>query len=509
VTATVEQEAPDHTHNVEVERAVLSVVLDGRHQDAWDTLSRHVTSPMAFFEQLHRRVFVACQMLAAEGARIDAQAVTQTLAATSFGELMRVLLEAEGISAKKGLPRRDDGLSYDESALVACGGFNAISDLATVTSVVQGLERNCKIIAGHHRQRETLAAMQKGVDRLRRPGGVKDVDAAVDDLLNQCLAQTSAGATAYLSATSALDAHDAIARGEVKSRGALFGIEAMDAAITISAGELWTLAANTGCGKTSLLLHGLTATAEAHGPGSVAICSQEMGRTELGQIYIARRLRIARKTVKEGGLTSGQREVAEEVKAWLDPLRIAIKDSGTANVNDVVAWARARRRICPNLSLLAVDYLGLLRSTRPGQSEYDRFTEASHALKQLARELGIAVLLLAQMSNEARKQERNKDGTLKRAPEPQTTDLKGSGSIGDDSDGVMFLWRPTDDATYIEAKVTKCRADAPPRIGLRWTPWEGQRFSDPNQGEAHSTGKNRSERLKEATTTAPAEEPPF
>lgn len=493
-----------HTYNLEVERSVLAVVLDGRHLTAWDTLLEHIATPMAFYEQIHRRVFVACQALAAEGAGIDCQAVCEVLAAMRFAALCETLREAEGLPKTKHLPAREDGLNYEDSALAACGGINPISDLAGLFSPAAGLERNCKILSAHYRQRMALEALTKGVDRLRRPGGVREVEAIVNDTIDGCLAQTKVGGSGFISAKEALAGHDAVQAGGSKPRAACFGITALDDAVTIRAGELWTLAANTGCGKTSLLLHALTATSEMLGPCSVAMVSQEMGRKELGEIYVARRLKIARKMVSDGMLTVGQREMGEEVNAWLDPMRIAIRDGGSANVNDVVSWAQSRKRVNPSLSLLAIDYLGLLRATSPRQSDYEKLSEATRTLKQAAREMGIAVLLLAQMSNEARKVERNKDGTLKRPPEPQTTDLKGSGSIGDDSDGVMFLWRPTDDATLIEAKVTKCRADAPPRIALRWTPWEGQRFSDPNPPEpTHSTGRTRHDRMNNPTDTNP------
>lgn len=486
-----------HTVNLEVEKAVLAVLLDGRHLTAWDIALEVIQTPIAFSVRDHRIVFLGCLQLAAEGTRIDAQAVAQCLSAMEFGTAVDRLRAMEGLSGK--LPPLGDHerCGYEDSALAAIGGFNAISDMATVFSPAAGLERNCRILAEHHRQRRMIEAFAAGLDRLRKPQGVKEVDAVVDDTLNRCLAQTSAGGTAFISAAEALADHDAVARGDVPQSQVRFGIPELDEVISPRPGELWTLAANTGCGKTSLLLHALTATAEAQGPGSVAICSQEMGRKELAQIYIARRLRIARKIVRDGGLTQGQRDLANEVEAWLEPLKIAIRDSGTSTVKDVCAWAQARKRLCPNLALIAVDYLGLLKPTNPRQDERAKLVEATGALKQLARSLNVAVLLLAQMSNEARKQERNRDGTLKRPPEPQTTDLKGSGSIGDDSDGVMFLWRPTDELWDIELKVTKCRADALPRVRLRWTPWEGQRFSamNPREPDTHSTGRTRHDRI--------------
>jgi replicative DNA helicase len=494
----------DHTHNPHVERAVLSSVLDGRIPGAWDMVMEIISTPLAFYGRNNQIVALACCQVAVEGAKVEAQAVMATLAGMRFGDAIQRLRDYAGLKGK--LPP-SEGASYEDSALMAIGGFNSEAlDITLVSTITPTqLRRNAEILAGHHRQRVLLAAMTQGVNDLKGPAAVKTAPEILERVISACTAQTAEQA-GHIEVRPALIDHDAAKTAGVLPRGACYGITALDEQIALGRGELWTLAANTGCGKTSLLLHALTATAEMHGPGSVAICSQEMGRKELAQIYIARRLKIARKAVKDGQMTNAQRAMGDEVEAWLDPLRIAIRDSGKANVNDVVAWSHSRKRICPNLSLVAIDYLGLLRPTNPRHTDYEKFTEATRTLKQLARELNVTVLLLAQMNNESRKVERNRDGTLRRPPEPQTTDLKGSGSIGDDSDGVMFLWRPSDDATLIEAKVTKCRADAPPRIALRWTPWEGQRFSDPNQTEPHSSGRTRHDRI---TNPEPNVEPPF
>lgn len=489
----------DHTHNPDVERAVIAVLLDGRHKTAWALVSEAITTPIVFYQQIHRRVFVACQALAAENAEINGQSVCEVLSAMRFDTMFRILREAEGLDAKGKLPHRDDGISYEDSALAACGGLNPITDLAALFSPVSTLARNVKILADHYQQRQALKALTLAVDQLRQPEGVRKVQETIDATINACLTHTASGGTAILSTVEALANHDAIQAGTQSAACAVFGIHDLDMALQLRPGSLTTVAADTGCGKTSLLLHALASTAEREGPGASIICSQEMSRTDIAEIYIARRLKCARQTVADGGLTSGQREIANDVEGWLAPLKIGIRDSGNSSVRDVVTWATARKRVQPNLSVLGVDYLGLLRRTNPRQTEYDCYTEASRTLKQLARELQIAIVLLAQMNREGRKRERNRDGTLQRAPEPQSGDLKGSGSIEDDSDNVLFLWRPTDDVYTIEAKTTKCRSGPLTRTALAWVPHEGQRFAAPHQagqGEpAHISGRTRHDRV--------------
>lgn len=476
----------DHTHNVEVERAILAVILDGRHVTAWDIALETIQTPLAFYERNHRIAFLACMTLAAEGARVDAQAVAECLAAMEFGSAIQKLRDLEGLKGK--LPPLGDHerSGYEESALAAVGGFNTVSDWSTVFSPAAGLERNCKILAEHYRQRRAITVLSGAIDRLRMPQGVREVDAILDGMLNAALAQTQTGGSGSLGdgVREALTRHDQIQGGQsVKS--AVFGLASLDRVACMQPGELWILAAGPGCGKTSLMLHGLTATARLHGPRSVALVSREMGRRELGAVIVARGLRCPRAQVDHGQLDAAQREVANDLAKHADELGIMVRDAtGGCSVNDVGAWAIARKRL-GGLAFLVIDYLQILSPTSARQDEYQRVSEASGKLKQLARDLQVPILALSQMSRDGRKAERGRGGKLKGNPEPQLSDLRGSGSIEQDADGVIFLWRPSADGNVVEAKVAKCRAGAPAndynrdgRAELLWYPAQGQRFAE-------------------------------
>lgn len=472
--------APDHTHNLDVERACIAVVLDGRNAGAWDTLIGIVQTPVAFFDRTHRIIILGCMMLAAEGAVINTSTACQTLSALQFQEAVRRLREMDGLTGK--LPPLGIGepCAYEDSALAAAGGYNVVSDLTAGASPTTSLERLARTIAEHHRQRLAIAVFSKAVDELRMPQGVRKVGEIIDMTLNAALAQTSAGGSQTLGdgARDALTLHDARQSGQV-CRSAVFGLPSLDQAVHMQPGELWILAAAPGCGKTSLLLHALTATARAYGKGTVALVSREMGRRELGTIVIARGLRCTRQQVEHGRLDPGQREMATELAAKIDELGVQVRDStGGCNVADVSAWAKSHKRLKPGLALLAIDYLQILTGTNPKQSEYERVSEATAKLKQLARDLDLPILALSQMSREGRKAERGKGGVLKNTPEPQLGDLRGSGSIEQDADGVIFLWKPVDDGVIIEAKVAKNRAGALSRTELLWYPAQGQRFAE-------------------------------
>jgi len=98
---------------------------------------------------------------------------------------------------------------------------------------------------------------------------------------------------------------------------------------------------------------------------------------------------------------------------------------------------KARRLLSEQgLKLLVVDYLQLARSTRRWDNRVQEVSEISQGLKNLARELKIPVLALSQLSREVEKR------GIRR---PQLADLRDSGSIEQDADVVMFLWREDDE----------------------------------------------------------------
>lgn len=493
----------EHTHNLEVERSALGAILHGRAPGAWDTMIEIVQTPLAFYKNEHRIIVVGCLLLAGEGTEINAGTVAQRLSVTTFGSVVERLRDMEGLKGR--LPPLDAGApcSYEDSALHAIGGFNTVTDFPIF---ITNLARDCKVIAAHYQQRLAIEALAKAVHDLKAPTGMVQRGEIVDRALSACMAGTSVGGTKMADdgMRVALEAHDRRQSGD-RPRCAMFGIPALDGLMQMRPGDLWILAAGPGCGKTSLLMHALTATADEQGPGSVALVSQEMDNQELGEIYIARGLKCTRRMVQDGALTLGQREQAAEVLARIAPLQIAVRDSGSSSVTDVAAWALTRKRMHPGLSLLAVDYLQILKRTNPRQTEYDCISEASRMLKQIARELHVPVLALSQMSREGRKQERGKGGALKAAGEPQLSDLRGSGSLEQDANGVVFLWKPDPSTQIVQAKVAKNRAGERGAVDLLWYPAEGQRFVDPADTVPHSSGRTRHDRITNPTDI----EPPF
>lgn len=190
---------------------------------------------------------------------------------------------------------------------------------------------------------------------------------------------------------------------------------------------LYILAARPGVGKTTL---GLKIADFAAKTGPVLFVSLEMSPDQL----------TARRIADRSGLSIGQvlmgADMDDEDRGKMAQALSAISESGLvlnrkpgATVADISVLGHS----IPGLRLIVVDYLGLILPENRRASIYERITDNSGALKRLARSLGIPILCLAQL-NRASEQRQDK--------RPNMADLRDSGAIEQDADGVILLHRP-------------------------------------------------------------------
>ena len=132
---------------------------------------------------------------------------------------------------------------------------------------------------------------------------------------------------------------------------------------------------------------------------------------------------------------------------------IFIDDAGSANVMEIRTMAR-RLQSEHNVGVIIIDYLQLMEGRRSNDNRVNEISEISRALKQLARELNIPVIALSQLSR----------AVESRSPQiPKLSDLRESGSIEQDADVVLFLYREdrekpeTPNKNIVEVHVAKHR----------------------------------------------------
>lgn len=181
-------------------------------------------------------------------------------------------------------------------------------------------------------------------------------------------------------------------------------------------------------GKTSIALNIADYVATREKPTAVAFFSLEMSRKQLGKRLLLARAELPRsecKTDKSVAKLTGLLPIFEDCPIFVD-------DSAILTPLQIKAKSR-RLKTAENIGLIIVDYLQLM--TVPGfDSEYREIAYASKSFKQLAKELNIPVIVLSQFSRKT--EERGGDRR------PRDWDLRGSGTIEQDADVILFVYRP-------------------------------------------------------------------
>ena len=201
--------------------------------------------------------------------------------------------------------------------------------------------------------------------------------------------------------------------------------------------DLLIIAARPSIGKTTLALD-IARQVGIHGKVPVGIFSLEMGSDQLVDRMIAAQAGIDLWKLRTGKLSSegpnNDFERISDAMGVLSEAPIFIDDSGSLNILEMRTMAR-RLQAEHNLGLIVVDYLQLMEgrgSRNSSDNRVQEISEISRGLKQLARELNIPVVALSQLS---RAVESRPDQV------PKLSDLRESGSIEQDADVVMFLYR--------------------------------------------------------------------
>ena len=199
-------------------------------------------------------------------------------------------------------------------------------------------------------------------------------------------------------------------------------------------GEMIIVAARPSVGKTALSLNfALKAATLANVP--VAIFSLEMSADLLMRRLIAMRSCISLKKIATGNVTGYEREKVASAIKEVAAAPIFIDDSPGLRLMDIVAKSRKLQAAHPDLGLIIIDYLGLIQTSsnaRNPDSRQEEVRKISLALKGLARDLAVPVIVVSQLSRDVEKRESKK---------PMLSDLRDSGSIEQDADVVMLLYR--------------------------------------------------------------------
>ncbi len=202
--------------------------------------------------------------------------------------------------------------------------------------------------------------------------------------------------------------------------------------------QLVILAARPGMGKTAVALsYGLGAAQKGHGTlfVSLEMSSRELAGRMVADLCFDQDVDLPYNAVRDGTLNAEQRDWVGRARDFAEELPFQVIDTGSLTIARLGMLVRAHQRRMKakgqKLELVIVDYLQLLQGDRRA-SAYERISEVSMGLKALAKDCGVGIIALAQLSRAVEQREDKR---------PQLSDLRDSGQIEQDADAVLFLLR--------------------------------------------------------------------
>jgi len=258
--------------------------------------------------------------------------------------------------------------------------------------------------------------------------------------------QSDSGFQSFLSAvTTAVDT----ANNAYKRDGGLAGISTglidLDKKLGgLHKSDLLILAARPSMGKTSLATNIAFSIAKAYkrGPladgtegtvngGVVGFYSLEMSAEQLAARVLSEASEVPSERIRRGDMTEAEFRRFVDAAKTLESCPLFIDDTPALPISQLAARARRLKRT-HGLDLLIIDYLQLVRPASAKDSRVNEVSEITQGLKAIAKELNIPVVALSQLSRQVENREDKR---------PQLADLRESGSIEQDADVVMFIFR--------------------------------------------------------------------
>ncbi|MGQ9735956.1 MAG: replicative DNA helicase [Thermaceae bacterium] len=387
-------------HSLEAEGSVLGAIL--LDPIVLDELESLLPSPEAFYSEAHRRIYGAMRDVRTRGLPVDLVTLSEEL--SRRGELELV-----------------GGLSY----LIA---------LQESTPTAAYAEHYARIVAEKWALRRLIQAAGEAMRLAYEEAGSLDeiLDQAGKKILDVALTEVQTEGRPIRELVHETFEHlEAIFQHKGDRNGVRTGFKDLDELIgTLSPGSLNIIAARPAMGKTAFALTIALHAAKEGVP--VAIYSLEMPAGQLVLRMLCSEARIDMNRVRQGALTDRDFSRLVDVAGRLSEMPIFIDDSPDLTLMEL--RARARRLLArENLGLIVIDYLQLISSpTGGGENRQQEIAAISRGLKGLAREMKIPILALSQLSRavEARPNKR-----------PMLSDLRESGSLEQDADLVMFIYR--------------------------------------------------------------------
>ena len=427
-------------NNIEAEQAVLgSILLTNEIFDEINT----IISNKNFYDPMHQKIFAAIENLIFKG------------------------MFANPITLKNYFENEKDEINVPEY-LVKVTKFS--------TSTRQAIEYS-KIIYDMFVRRELIKISESTIDSAK----LNDLDTSGQNIIENSekllfdLAEKGSFNSSLVKFDEAMKLTIEMASNAYKNEEGIVGVptglrDLDDRLGGLHNSDLLIIAGRPSMGKTALAtniaFNAAQKLQESGKKSSVAFFSLEMSSEQLSTRILAEQSRIKSNDIRRGRISDEQFDKFIETSKNISELPLYIDETPAISIAAVSNRARRIKRIY-GLDLIVVDYIQLMRAVHSFKDgRVQEISEITQGLKALAKELSVPVLALSQLSRAVEQRDDKK---------PQLSDLRESGSIEQDADVVMFVYR---EAYYLERK-------EPRPATVEHAEWQAKM----NEGSRHSVIK--------------------
>ncbi len=400
-------------NNIEAEQAVIGSILVSN--DIFDDVSIIIDNKK-FYDPVHQKIFAAIENLISKGM------LANPITLKNYFENDNSLAELEG-----------------HEYLVKLTKFS--------TTIRQAIEYS-KIVYDMHIRRELIKISETMTENasnkiLDLPGNkiIEDSERLLFDLAEKGSLNTS-----FIKFDQALNYTIEMASNAFKNEEGIVGVptgltDLDDRLGGMHNSDLLIIAGRPSMGKTALAtniaFHAAKKLQEKGTKSSIAFFSLEMSSEQLSTRILAEQSRIKSNDIRRGRISEEQFDKFIETSKNISELPLYIDETPAISIAAMSNRARRIKRLY-GLDLVVVDYIQLMSAANTRDGRVQEISEITKGLKALAKELSVPVLALSQLSRAVEHRDIKK---------PQLSDLRESGSIEQDADVVMFVYR---EAYYLE-----------------------------------------------------------
>ena len=386
-------------HNEEAERSILGASMLSKDAllDIMD-----IVKPRDFYSEMHKEIFTAIRDLYSRSTPVDTLTVSEELKKRNSLEMVGGRAYIASLSS--GVPSTANAAQYAKIVAEKAVLRRLITTSSDIIEEAYKEAMDADVV---------LDYAERGIFEIAQAKQSKDVAALKDVLIRN------------------IEIIDEASKLDGNVIGVPTGFRDLDKMTSgLQRSDLVIVAARPAMGKTAFALN-VAQQAAIKGKASVLIFSMEMSKEQLGQRLLSMESRVETQKLKTGDLN---RKDWDDINIALDVLSeasIFIDDTPGISIMEIKNKCR-RIKAEHGLDLVVLDYLQLMSFEGRAESRQQEISALSRNLKLIAREMDCPVIVLSQLS---RAPEQRQDHR------PQLSDLRESGSIEQDADIVLFLYR--------------------------------------------------------------------